>query len=477
MCSHGRTPASGTWTSFRSSLSSLSSRMAYSTCLGVIRVFRLSCAMSPAISTISAHRYSSVAARYTAALALTRLTGVAFFRYRWMRPIGNCSPALVVRLTRVRRCPPVALSSGVVDMVTGVHVGGGDNLAAYACDWMLSSVYRRPNPSFFDTLYLWTVLYRALYLPAAMRYCWSGAAARVALRAVCGSLRDQSRQGGSNFPGMGRRGLDPVDFVFQLEDIVRVIAAELLPGQVVYSLLGVNTLTTRVARDVRASAGLDGELERYMLPLWPNNLVPIPKIRGWSVGCRHTDIILAFRRRPVVGSSRSRANQRLVGAVSVYFNRLNSRSGVGGLVVYDDVQSRYPIKVPARVLLGSKWTVVGTRQRRFCLSLASNPTVENIIASARDAFEQLPADENRAALVVYDERPLVERCRYQLVYLSPRRSRHFLNSGSSVLTLHCTTYDVVDVRGSTIVVKDNRGRGLRNATRLIAIKCLLPGAC
>ena len=341
----------------------------------------------------------------------------------------------------------------------------------------LPCVYSRPNSSYFDTLHLWTVLYRTLYLLAAMRYCWSSATARVTLSAVGGSLRDQSRQGCSNFPDMSRQGLDPVDFVFHLEGIVRVIAAGLLPGQVVYSLLGVNTLTTRVARDVRASAGLDGDLERYMLPLWPENLVPVPKIRGWSVCCRHTDIILAFRRRPVVGGSRSHANRRLVGAVSVYFNKLDSRSGVGGLIVYDDVQSRYPIKVPARVLLGSKWTVVGTRQRRFCLSLASNSTVENIIASARDAFEQLPADENRAALAVYDERPLVERCRYQLVYLSKGRSRHFLNSGLSVLTLQCTTYDVVDVRGSTIVVKDNRGRGLRNAARLIALKCLLPGAC
>ena len=63
--------------------------------MGVIRFFLLSRVMLPAMSIRSAHRYSSAAAMYTAAQALTRLTRVSFFKYRWIRPTGNWSPALV----------------------------------------------------------------------------------------------------------------------------------------------------------------------------------------------------------------------------------------------------------------------------------------------------------------------------------------------------------------------------------------------
>ena len=59
----------------------------------------LSRAALPASSSTSAARYSSTAARYTGAPAPTREAYLPAFRKRAMRPMGNCRPALALRLT------------------------------------------------------------------------------------------------------------------------------------------------------------------------------------------------------------------------------------------------------------------------------------------------------------------------------------------------------------------------------------------
>merc|ERR1719263_2573203 len=75
--------------------SSSSPRMASCRWRGVIRFTRRSLEALPASSSTSAVRYSRMAAEYTAAVAPTRpLLVTRILRWRWIRPTGNCRPAL-----------------------------------------------------------------------------------------------------------------------------------------------------------------------------------------------------------------------------------------------------------------------------------------------------------------------------------------------------------------------------------------------
>merc|ERR1712078_953530 len=93
----GRTPPEAIVTVERSLESSSSFRTASWTWRGTMRLFLLSRAALPASSSTSALRYSRTAARYTGAPAPTRVAYLPCFRYRLMRPTGNCSPALADR--------------------------------------------------------------------------------------------------------------------------------------------------------------------------------------------------------------------------------------------------------------------------------------------------------------------------------------------------------------------------------------------
>ena len=67
---------------------------------GVMRFTRRSLEALPASSSTSAVRYSRMAAEYTAAVAPTRpLLVTRILRWRWIRPTGNCRPALDERET------------------------------------------------------------------------------------------------------------------------------------------------------------------------------------------------------------------------------------------------------------------------------------------------------------------------------------------------------------------------------------------
>lgn len=80
--------------------SSSSPRMASCKWRGVMRFTFRSLDAFPASSSTSAVRYSRMAALYTAAVAPTRPWLVVLdFRRRWMRPTGNCRPALCERET------------------------------------------------------------------------------------------------------------------------------------------------------------------------------------------------------------------------------------------------------------------------------------------------------------------------------------------------------------------------------------------
>lgn len=76
---------------------------------GVIRLTLRSLDALPASSSTSAVRYSRIAALYTAAVAPTLpWLVVRVFKCLWMRPTGNCSPALCERDTALALAFPLS---------------------------------------------------------------------------------------------------------------------------------------------------------------------------------------------------------------------------------------------------------------------------------------------------------------------------------------------------------------------------------
>eukprot|EP01047_Picozoa_sp_COSAG01_P023467 COSAG01_NODE_1420_length_10367_cov_10.597098_9_plen_551_part_00 len=242
--------------------------------------------------------------------------------------------------------------------------------------------------------------------------------------------------------------------VFNLPDVLTTIAENLTPAMVIYSLLGVNTLSTKIALEIREKNNLTPLINRYMLMLDPLNMIPVPKSVGFPVCQLDTDTIMVVR-----DPSKPTWSSECAGASSVYLNKSGSRSGIGGLTIYDDVISPYPIKIPAHRLADATIQIVGKRQRRFQLSLPAGTTVLDIIARARQALTQLSPADNYAGLQVSSRSVVVpfEDGRYQLLYLSPKKARDFLKSGDSVITLQCTAYDVC-WSDDTLVVRNNRRR-------------------
>jgi len=90
----GITPPDAMLTLLRSLFNSSSLRTANWMWRGMMRTFLLSRDAFPANSRISAAKYSKTAARYTGAPAPMREAYLPARSWLWMRPTGNCSPAL-----------------------------------------------------------------------------------------------------------------------------------------------------------------------------------------------------------------------------------------------------------------------------------------------------------------------------------------------------------------------------------------------
>jgi hypothetical protein len=298
---------------------------------------------------------------------------------------------------------------------------------------------------------------------------------------------------------------DMANIVFNLPDILSVIASKLEPMTAIYSLLGVNTLSTKIAREIRESNNLTPLIFRYIKLLDPTITIPVAtglisrdrlgltgqhceslraplrrKIDGLPISQLDTDTILA------VSTTYNLTQIVAVGAASVYFNKPGSRSGIGGITIYDDVYAAYPIRIPMRYLVspGSRAVIkiVGTRQRRFTLPLPADTIACNIVTKARQALAQLPMGDNRAGLQVYNEsmpsgvhnggRKVHNDGRYQLLYIGPQRARDFFKSRDSTITLQCTAYNVV-WDDDSLWVTDNRNMTIKYCkANLIGLKLL-----
>ena len=208
------------------------------------------------------------------------------------------------------------------------------------------------------------------------------------------------------------------------------------------------------------------------------------KIDGLPISQLDTDTILA------VSTTYNLTRIVAVGAASVYFNKPGSRSGIGGITIYDDVNAAYPIRIPMRYLVapGSRAVIkiVGTRQRRFTLPLPKDTIACNIVTKARQALAQLPMGDNRAGLQVYNEsmhcqwvttgvyndNEVYNDGRYQLLYIGPQRARDFFKSRDSTITLQCTAYNVV-WDDDSLWVTDNRNTTIKYCkANLIGLKLL-----
>eukprot|EP01047_Picozoa_sp_COSAG01_P087001 COSAG01_NODE_19825_length_987_cov_0.933559_1_plen_161_part_01 len=157
--------------------------------------------------------------------------------------------------------------------------------------------------------------------------------------------------------------------VFNMPDVLTIIAEKLPPAMVIYSLLGVNVLSTKIALQIRKQNNLDPLINRYMLMLEPKNLIPVRKIGGLTVSQLDTDTLMAVTYSYKPTWAAEEIERSCVGAASVYFNQPDSRSGIGGLTIYDDVISAYPIRIPAFRLADATIRIVGKRQRRVQLSI------------------------------------------------------------------------------------------------------------
>lgn len=246
--------------------------------------------------------------------------------------------------------------------------------------------------------------------------------------------------------------------VFNMPDVLTIIAEKLPPAMVIHSLLGVNVLSTKIALQIRKQNNLDPLINRYMLMLDSKSLIPVRKSRGLPVSQLDTDTLVAVTYTYKPTWSADATERSCVGAASVYFNQPGSRSGIGGLTIYDDVISRYPIRIPAYRLAAATTRIVGKRQRRIQLSLPADTTTLNIVAKAREALASLDVADNYAGIQAYSESmELTTAGRYQLLYLSPQHARDFLKSRDSTITLQCTAHDV-QWAGDKLYVRDNRGQ-------------------
>jgi hypothetical protein len=230
--------------------------------------------------------------------------------------------------------------------------------------------------------------------------------------------------------------------VFNMPDVLTIIAEKLPPAMVIYSLLGVNVLSTKIALQIRKQNNLDPLIKRYMLMLDSKSLIPVRKIRGLPVSQLDTDTLVAVFHTYKPSWSAADTQRWCIGAASVYFNQPGSRSGIGGLTIYDDVISAYPIRIPAFRLADATIRIVGKRQRRFQLSIPAGTTALNIIAKARQALAKMSVADNYAGLQAYSQSSVhhsTTNGRYQLLYLSPQKAHAFLKSGETIITLQCTT--------------------------------------
>ena len=215
-------------------------------------------------------------------------------------------------------------------------------------------------------------------------------------------------------PPTFRRGVEIAEIAIDNSDIVDVIASFLTIDEADASLKGVNKAGFKAYKrmcDNRSPMDALNDLWRMVVsgarPVDANKLVLPNHIFSFYLPEDYPSYQHIGRH-----DATGKLVRQLIGRMGVYF----SKGGGGGLVVYDDVEARYPVKIPMKRLLDISAEYVAASIRSVELATADitkDITLPVLMVALRS---QLPAGFTHAAA-------LVPGARYKVIYLSQANVR------------------------------------------------------
>lgn len=166
--------------------------------------------------------------------------------------------------------------------------------------------------------------------------------------------------------------------VFDRSYLVENIGESLAPLQTMYSLNGLNIVCHAFAQRVKSENKLEQPLHFWQLFL--ERQMPIPRLRGSMISGWESKTSEIYSIEVFPYGRYENESKTLCGRTAVYFNR----DGTGGLTVYDDVVSQYPIRLPFKKYGQLHVTKVGTYKRWMKID-TSDVTTDNVSAEALGA--------------------------------------------------------------------------------------------